>query len=217
MRALALVLVGRLDAQLQGELGPGLDLAVLELTDEPVEREDAEALAVTARRRLEGLAQGGRVCGRHDGRVAGEDEGDVGILNGGCREGAVWQHDPGSGGSGRWRLLHGHDADVVHRHRQTAGTGTGYGCRGRRGCRLSRVEAAGWMLHGGSLRMWEKHRVRLTGGTGRAGRKGARLRWLARQGEKHMGPRGGSEMEGKKRQKGERVQRATVKGEKEKN
>lgn len=110
--ALSLVLVGRLDAQFQGQLGPGLDLATFKLAYQLVESEDAKALAIASRRCAEGLAQGGRVCRRRHGWVASEDERDIGLFNGGCCDGTVWQN--GAAG-GLPLLLSGTNAETVRR------------------------------------------------------------------------------------------------------
>ncbi len=81
LRALALLLVWRLNAQLQGQLGPRLELLGLELLDQLKQGKCAEALAPALWRSAECLAQGSRVGLEGHSGVAVEDEGGKGVLD----------------------------------------------------------------------------------------------------------------------------------------
>lgn len=78
-------MVGRLNAQSESQLGPGLDLLVMELCNELEQGECAETLALALGRRAEGLSQGGCVYVQGYGRIAVKNEAYVRILDGPAR------------------------------------------------------------------------------------------------------------------------------------
>lgn len=85
--ALALFLVRGLDAELEGELGPCLELLGLELLDELKEGVGAEALSAALGGSAKGLAETGRVGVQGHPRVAVQDKGNIGVLDGGRGDG----------------------------------------------------------------------------------------------------------------------------------
>lgn len=92
--ALALVLVGGIDPEAKGELGPCFDRLVVELLDELEEREGAEALAARLWRRPERLPERRRVRRQRHRRVAVQYEAHVGVLDRCSRHPPVRQRRP---------------------------------------------------------------------------------------------------------------------------
>lgn len=79
--ALPLVLVGRLNAQLQGQFAPGLDLFALELCDQLEEGPGAERFASALWWSPESLPQDRCLCFYWDSRVAVQDKLHVDVLD----------------------------------------------------------------------------------------------------------------------------------------
>ena len=82
LRALPLVCVWRLHAQIQCQLRPCLDLFCAELLDEPEEGPGIEGVSIAPRGCPKQLDQFGRVDGAGEVGVAPEYEGGVGIVDG---------------------------------------------------------------------------------------------------------------------------------------
>lgn len=89
LRALPFLMVRRLHTQPESQLGPGLDLLLMELRNELEQREGAKALALALGRGPKGFPQGRRVYVQGHGRIAVKNKAYVRILDGAASDGPV--------------------------------------------------------------------------------------------------------------------------------